>query len=72
MYQGVHFRILGLRSTISGGEHDNQGFEGSGPMIRIGSVVEASQDASTDTSQIWLPRPRPAAENDTAAHPPAA
>ena len=41
-------------------------------MIRIGSVVEASNDVRTETSQIWLPRPRAAAEDEAAAHPPAA
>ena len=41
-------------------------------MIRIGSVVEGLHDVRTETPQIWLPRPRAAAENDAAAHPPAA
>ena len=49
-----------------------QGFEGGGPMIRIGSVEETQRDLREESSPLWVPRPRAAVESGSAVHPPAA
>lgn len=55
------------------GESDEyEGFEGGGPMIRIGSVGEAAYDVRFDVSQPWVPRPRASVDTGSAARPPAA
>ena len=44
-------------------EHD----EGSGPMIRIGSVGETTYDARAEAVQPMVPRPRGSVETGSAA-----
>jgi hypothetical protein len=51
---------------------EQQGDEGSGPMIRIGSVGETTYDARVEVAQPWVPRPRGSAETGSATRPPAA
>ena len=55
-----------------GEQNDDEGFEGGGPMIRIGSVEETQYDVRIEASQPWVPRPRASVDTGSAVHPPAA
>ena len=75
MYQDRLGRILegngGLGGSRDEHEHDRHD-EGSGPMIRIGSVGETTYDARAEVAPPVLQRPRGSIESGSAARPPAA
>jgi len=74
MYQRGLGRILEGKRGLGGRdehEHDRHD-EGSGPMIRIGSVGETTYDARAEVTPPMLPRPRSSIETGSAARPPAA
>jgi hypothetical protein len=75
MYQdGLGSILEGTRGTWEArDEHENDRHdEGSGPMIRIGSVGETTYDARAEATPPVLPRPRSSVETGSATRPPAA
>jgi hypothetical protein len=72
MYQGGLGRILEGKQGLGGRDEHDRHDEGSGPMIRIGSVGETTYDARAEVAPPMLPRPRGSIETGSAVRPPAA